>query len=360
MKHYNIPIFIPHLACPYRCIYCDQKIISAQRKVPTPDDIKQIIAEVLSTIPSSAEVEIAFFGGNFTAIDKDLQFLYLKAVQPYLQTGQVKGIRISTRPDCLDLSELDFLAENGVKVIELGIQSFCDEVLKASKRGYNSEKAVAACELIKKSGFKLGIQLMPGLPGDNRDRIITTTERTIELKPDMVRIYPTVVLAGTKLAEMMASGEYRPLTLAEAVEIAAEMFLRFQKNGIDVIRLGLHNGEDLQDEANIKGGAYHPALGELVEQAIFFKQTVALLKNYPYSLADNTGLLFAVNKKDISKFVGYKRQNLKALQDLLTTEALEIKGLESAERDWIGLSQEGNKDRYYVFSRKDFLDQYWQ
>jgi len=359
MRHYNIPIFIPHLACPFRCIFCDQKIISAQKKVPTPDDLQQIVARVLSTIPPSAEVEIAFFGGNFTAIDKERQGLYLKAVQPYLQRGQVKGIRVSTRPDCLDPSELAFLASYGVQVIELGIQSFCDEVLTASQRGYTAEKAAAACQLVKKSGFKLGIQLMPGLPGDNRERISATTERTIELKPDMVRIYPTVVLAGTELAEMMARGEYQPLTVEEAVEISADMFMRFQRQGIDVIRVGLHNGEDLQDEGNIKGGAYHPALGELVEQAVFYRQTLALLKSYPYSLVEGRPLLFTVNKKDISKFVGYRKRNLKALQPLLAAQAV-IKGVEATEGDWIALSQEGYEDRSYVLSRQDFLNRYWQ
>lgn len=358
MKHYNIPIFIPHLACPFRCIFCDQKIISAQKTVPTPQEINVTIRQYLSTIPRDAEVEIAFFGGSFTAIDKDLQYLYLHTVQPFLQKGQIKHIRISTRPDCIDQAELNFLRENGVGVIELGIQSFCDAVLMASKRGYRAETAVSACNLIKENGFKLGIQLMPGLPGDNWDKMIATTERTIALQPDMVRIYPTVVLAGTRLAEMMTAGEYRPLNLTEAIEISLEMFLRFQKNRIEVIRLGLHNGEDLQDETNIMGGAYHPALGELVEQAAFYKQTVMAIKNYPYPLENN--LVFKVNKKDISKFIGYKKQNIINLKGILSSHAFRIKGGDTPERNWISINQEGFENRHYVFTRPSFLEQYWR
>ena len=186
MRHYNIPVFLPHLGCPFKCIFCDQEKIASKDKIPSIDDVKNIIEEHLATIPrDKTEVELAFFGGNFTAIEKGLQREYLSAVGPYMVENRIDSIRISTRPDFIDEPTLTFLQKKGVKTIELGVQSLNDGVLKTSKRGYQAEDVFKASHLIKARGFRLGIQLMLGLPGDNRSLAEETTVAVISLRPDM-------------------------------------------------------------------------------------------------------------------------------------------------------------------------------
>jgi histone acetyltransferase (RNA polymerase elongator complex component) len=260
MRHYNIPIFIPHLGCPFDCIYCDQKKIAAQVGVPAIGEVKETIDVHLSTIPADAEVEVAFFGGSFTAVDKGLQAQYLEAVQDYIKDGRVAGIRLSTRPDFINQDILDFLAFYGVKTIELGVQSMDDGVLQASARSYTSADVIKSSRLIRQRQFDLGVQLMIGLPGDNRQLDIETTRRVIDLHPRQVRIYPTLVISGTHLQTMLDRGDYRPLSLQEAIDTCKEMSLMFQAHHIRVIRMGLYPGEGLRSPGVVAAGPFHPQL----------------------------------------------------------------------------------------------------
>lgn len=354
-RHYNIPVFLPHAACPFRCVFCDQHLITAQKNVPSPQEVNGILRETLSTIPEGAEVEAAFFGGSFTALDAAVQESYLAVVQPWLASGRIQSIRVSTRPDCIDEETLQRLARYHVKVIELGVQSFDAEVLRASGRGYTPETAEAACRSIREAGFLLGVQLMPGLPQDTLEKCMASARKTVELRADMVRIYPTVVLKGTALARMMADGRYEALSVERAVEIAKEMRLLFDRAQIPVIRLGLYAGEDLQNAENICGGAFHPALGELVEQKIFLEQTEMLLEEYRRTEPAAAPLVFYVNRRDLSKFMGQKRKNRQMLQKKCGGCAMRIQGIETNERDWVGIGPEGIGQPVYRLTRTEYL-----
>lgn len=357
MRHYNIPIFIPHQGCPFQCVYCDQKIIASQRKVPTVEDMTETIESHLATIPADgAEVEIAFFGGSFTAIDRKVQEEYLQAAAPYLSSGRVVGLRLSTRPDCIDEEILEFLNRWGVKTIELGVQSLSDQVLKTSARGYQAADVFKACRLIKQQGFKLGIQLMVGLPGDNYERDIETTRRTIELNPDMVRIYPTVVIASTPLDEAYRRGKYIPLSLEEAIAASKDMYLMFARAGIRVIRMGLQPGEELSREGAVAAGPFHPSMGELVQQEVFKDQARLLLEDYLGRFGRPEGLILWVNPRDISRMVGQHRSNIRFLTNHFDFEAITVIPSDIMERNQVGISRLEQREPEMSLNRSRFLE----
>ncbi|MEN6350120.1 MAG: radical SAM protein [Syntrophomonas sp.] len=355
MKHINIPIFVPHLGCPFTCIFCNQRSITAQHNVPDQAGIVAIIEEHLQTIPCGNEVEVAFFGGNFTAIDKTLQGYYLNAVSPYLQKGKINSIRISTRPDCISAPDLEYLAGRGVGTIELGVQSFSDEVLKASLRGYLCDDVFKACHLIKQQGLKLGIQLMIGLPGDTCRLDMESTGKAVSLGPDMVRIYPTLVIKGTALQNMYEQGIYKPLGLPEAIHITADMFLQFQKENIPVIRMGLQPGEELRSEGTVIVGPFHPAFGELVEQEVFRRQALQAIRIF-YSGGNCRDILIFVHPQDISKMTGNKRANLLYLKESLKLESLKICPSGEMERDSIGVGGINDPTPAVFLNRMEFIN----
>jgi len=356
MRHYNIPIFIPHLGCPYDCIYCDQKKISAQMQVPGADEMISTIEQHLQTIPPHAEVELAFFGGNFTAIEPELQKEYLRMIQPYLESGRIKGIRVSTRPDCIDADNLEMLKSYGVKTIELGVQSLNDEVLHLSARKYRAEDVYKSSALIHERGVRLGIQLMVGLPGDNYARDIETVKETIKLAPQMVRIYPTLVIAGTELDHMWMEGKYQDLALEEAVRICKDMLLIFSAANIAVIRMGLYLGEELRSEGVVKAGPFHPAFGELVEQAIFRDQAIMAIKRHTERFGPSQSLYLYVNERDLSKMLGKQRTNLAYLQQALELHSLQVKTQPGNFRNWIGISNSQSNAEVFVLTRQQFID----
>ncbi|MDD4548154.1 MAG: radical SAM protein [Syntrophomonadaceae bacterium] len=357
MRHYNIPVFIPHMGCPFRCIFCNQNKIASQAQIPEVSDVEHIVEQHLATIPrSETDIEIAFFGGSFTAISKDLQQQYLAAVNPYLKSGRVQGIRLSTRPDYIDKEILDFLFSWGVTVIELGVQSMHEEVLKASRRGYETDDVLKACKLIKEYGFKLGIQLMIGLPGDNYYRDMETTEQVLSINPDMIRIYPTLVVASTYLATLYHNGEYIPLELDEAIEISKDMLIQFQKKDIDVIRIGLQPSEDLRSEGTVIAGPFHPSFGELVEQAIFKDQAELAITSFLAGDKAYNDIVLYSNKRDISKLIGCRKSNIAYLGKKFGLTKIQVKTLEKQERDWVGISElPGNYPRQ-VISRTDYIN----
>lgn len=328
MKHVNIPIFIPQLGCPHQCIFCNQKKISAQTAIPTAKQVQDYIREYLRKIGNlPCEVEIAYFGGSFTGLPIEQQRTYLEAARPFLHHPLVTGIRISTRPDYIDEAGLDFLSEKGVVTIELGVQSFVDCVLQASGRLYTAQQAVQACKMIKAKQIRLGIQAMVGLPEDNYQHAMATAETIASLRPDMVRIYPTLVIKDTPLERMFYQRTYRPLFLPEAVEICADMRNLICRQGIRIIRMGLQPNEELRG-GNVVAGPFHPAFGELVEQANFYRLANCLLEAHRTDYGLQTHLEVVVNPRDISKMIGYKRENITKLSQIWQVE-LTVVGRES-------------------------------
>lgn len=321
----NIAIFVPHLGCPFRCSFCQQQHISAVNSPPSLESVREIIDTALTTIPDGTHVEIAFFGGTFTSIPLQSQTAYLDCARTYLESGQVQGIRISTRPDDINTVKLGLLKHYGVTTVELGVQSLDKEVLLLSQRGYSPEVVAPACDMVKQAGLRLGIQLMVGLPGDDPAKDLATTNAVIDLKPDMVRIYPTLVITGTELEQYLRQGRYVPLTLNEAVDITALMYCRFAQASIPVIRMGLHPGEDLQQPDTIVAGPFHPAFGEMVLQRIAYHQTLMLLDNYRKKYGMTTSPVLYCVPRELSQFTGWKRSNIEKLATHFGLSDLQLK-----------------------------------
>ena len=264
MKHANVALFVPHKGCKHACSFCNQTTISGANAAPTPDDVRRACEiAVNSQKCNPEESEIAFFGGSFTAIERDYMRALLAAALPYIQGGFFRGVRISTRPDCINREILSELKDFGVTSIELGAQSMSDAVLYANRRGHTANDVRRASRLICEAGFSLGLQMMTGLYLSDDETDLRSAEELIALQPDCVRIYPTVVLEGTHLAALYKSGDYTPQTLDSAVPLCAKLLLRFHEAGIPVIRLGLHSGGNVED--GYLAGAYHPAFRELCE-----------------------------------------------------------------------------------------------
>lgn len=310
MKHGNISIFVPHLGCPNQCSFCDQHMITGQVSAPCGADVVQAVEQALSgSYAAGAEMEIAFFGGSFTAIPYEYMEELLQAAAPYIRAGRVKGIRVSTRPDCVDSHVLSVLKSYGVSAVELGAQSMDNEVLRLNRRGHTAEDVARASALVQSFGFSLGLQMMTGLYGSSRESDLATGQAFLRLRPDTVRIYPTVVLKQTYLAQLMEQGLYRPQSLEEAVEVCAKLLLLFEGASVPVIRMGLHSSESLQ--LSMVGGAYHPAFRELVENKIYLDKALEALKNCPKG-----NVIIYVAPGCVSKMAGQKRRNLILLERL--------------------------------------------
>ena len=308
-KHFNIPLFIPELACPFQCIYCNQKKITGRLKIPLPEEIDKIIIDHLNTIPENdSEIEVAFFGGNFTGLQFSEQEGFLKLVQPYIKTGRISGIRLSTRPDYINEEVLKLLKRYNVKTIELGAQSMDDGVLKLSKRGHTVRDTETASAMILKAGFSLGLQMMIGLPGDTLGKSVFTAEKFIELGADNTRIYPALVIKDTKMEKMYEEGKYQPLTLKEAVRWSKKLLLIFEKANVKVIRVGLHPSEGLLSGEELVAGPFHPSFRELVLTEIWNN----LLK--PLLDSDKTGEIeIHVAPGQLNYAIGYEGRNKKML-----------------------------------------------
>lgn len=274
-KHAIIPIFIPHLGCPCQCVFCNQQKITARTKAVSTDEVRETVERYLSTLADldPSEIEIAFYGGSFTAIPIDAQTAYLEVANEYIDQGRVSSLHISTRPDCIDEGILSNLKRYNVSTIELGVQSFSDEVLRLSKRGHDSDTARKAARLIKERGFKLGIQLMIGLPGDSLESCIYSARETVALSPELARLYPTLVIDGTELYDMYEDGSYEALCKEEALLLTKEMYEILHKAGINIMRVGLKSTDIIggSDLSAINGGTYHPAFRQLVEGEIAYE-----------------------------------------------------------------------------------------
>lgn len=276
----------------------------------TPEKAEIYIDECVKTLPEDALCSVAFFGGSFTAIDKDLQESFLKAAEKHIKSGKISYIRISTRPDCISKENLSMLYSYGVRAIELGVQSTDDKVLSLANRGCSVEDTRNAVKLIKEhGGFELGLQMMTGLPGDTREKTMKTAKDIIAFGADTTRIYPTLVIENSKLCDMYKKGEYTPLTLDEAVDRCADLYELFYENGVSVLRMGLMASDEIsENSASVLAGPVHSAFGELVHSRIFLKRIL------PHAEGKKT-LSVYVNPKDISKALGNKKSNIKYILD---------------------------------------------
>lgn len=309
--HYIIPIFVPDLGCSHQCVFCNQKKITGLHDVPSAQKVEEIIAKYLDTIPLDNGItkEVAFYGGSFTAVDPTLQKELLTPAYQALTMGQINGIRISTRPDAISEEIMALLSSYGVNTVELGVQSMDEVVLAMSGRGHTSRDVLRATVFIKSWGMNLGFQLMVGLPGDTEEKDIYSAAELIALKPDMVRIYPCLVLKDTPLADLYKSGVYRPLTVGEAVNNCKKLLLVFEKAGINVIRIGLQPSEQINLKGDVIAGPYHPAFRELVESSL-------ALDLVEYLLAVRAGIKVAkkivleVPEEDISITRGHNADNV--------------------------------------------------
>lgn len=316
-KQYIIPIFVPHLGCPNDCIFCNQKSISGQKKNMTKEEAKKIIDDYLENIKNEeAQVEIAFYGGSFTAIEKEKQEDLLQVAYEYIQSGQVESIRISTRPDCIDRETLKMLKKYKVKTIELGVQSANDYILDRANRGHTFEDVKKASKMIRWNGFKLGHQMMVGLPESTRIDEINTAKALIKLKPKMVRIYPVLVVKNTELEKEYQEGNYQPLSVVQAVEVCKEIVRIFADKKIDIIRIGLQNTDEISDPKNtsseVVAGPYHPAFRQLVESAMWYDAIVGKIKKLNAKVKE---VEVSVNPIDANNVIGHKKENVLKLKD---------------------------------------------
>lgn len=316
-KQYIIPIFVPHLGCPNDCIFCNQKSISGQKENMTKEKAKKIIDDYLESIKNEeAEIEIAFYGGSFTAIETKLQEELLEIAYEYIKNGKVEAIRISTRPDCINKEILKRLKKYKVKTIELGVQSANDYILKRTNRGHTFADVKKASRMIRWNGFKLGHQMMVGLPESTRIDEINTAKALIKLKPKMVRIYPVLVVKNTKLEKEYQEGKYEPVPLVQAVEICKELVRMFADKNIEIIRVGLQSTDEIAEPGNEKSevvaGPYHPAFRQLVESAMWYDAIVGKIKKLNVKVKE---VEVTVNPVDSNNVIGHKKENILKLKD---------------------------------------------
>lgn len=304
IKHHNIPIFLPEESCPHRCIFCDQHKISGTVEVPSPKDVREIIETHLSTIKNRKYTDIAFFGGSFTGMSLEMQEEYLKIAFQYIKNESVRSIRLSTRPDYIDEENLNLLKNYGVRTIELGAQSFDDEVLKMSNRGHTAAKTIEASQLIKEKGFQLGLQMMIGLPGDTEVKSLHTASEIIRLGANNTRIYPTLILKNTALARMFKEEKYKPMSIEKAVSLTKKIMLMFEKGNVKILRVGLHPSEELDCSKSLIAGPYHPSFKGLV---LTERWADIFCADFPKTKLKELHL--HINPLQINYAIGYKSQN---------------------------------------------------
>ncbi len=325
MKHINVALFVVHKGCPHTCSFCNQRSISGSQKDITAEDVHRAAQTAIASLSGeqAAGGEIAFFGGSFTMVERSYMLSLLEAAYEYVQKGIFKGIRISTRPDGISAEVCEILKKYGVTAVELGAQSLDDRVLELNERGHTARQVENACRMLKDYGFELGLQMMTGLYGSEDADSIETAEKIVALAPETVRIYPTVVIKGTKLHSFMLSGEFAPKGIPETVDLCAKLIPMFENAGIKIIRVGLHSGGGVEE--SFAGGAYHPALRELCEGRIYYNIALEKLKK----LGEGRYIL-GVSSKEISKMTGQKKENLLRLRE---------KGYECSVKGQEGLSK---------------------
>ncbi|THB74440.1 MAG: radical SAM protein [Desulfobulbaceae bacterium] len=308
-----IPFFIQHQGCPHRCLFCDQHAVTGNVEA-TSENIQQqltkTIEQWLGFRKDNHPVQLAFYGGSFTCLDEQVQQTLLQGAEPFLQDGSIESVRVSTRPDCLSPEICDYLRVHGVKTVEVGVQSMDDQVLQKVARGHRADDSVQAVKILKQSGLRVGVQLLPGLPGETTSSFGAGVKKVIGLEPDFVRLYPLLVLQGTGLADLYKHSRWRPLSLNRAITLVRKARAAFIECNIPVIRMGLQPSAEL--EQNLLAGPYHPAFGELVVSREWYLRAREVLSRN----SGATAVTFVVSNRDCSAFLGPKRQNLQRLSHL--------------------------------------------
>jgi histone acetyltransferase (RNA polymerase elongator complex component) len=310
-----IPVFIMNDGCPHRCIFCNQSVTAGNySSILTKDRFEKIVNSYLnSNSDNNRRIEIAFYGGNFTGLRRLLQENYLSWANYYFQKGLIQGIRISTRPDYINDEILSLLNKYNVSVVELGAQSFVDDVLAHAQRGHDAACIEKAVKLIKEYSILSSLHLMIGLPKDTNDGFLYSLKKTVELKPDMVRINPTLVLKNTTLVHQYLQGDYTPLSLKNAVDQCRIAFEILSAAGITIIRFGLHITEEMKIEGSVLAGPMHESLGSVVLSSFFYHKTLELLNNIPQNVDE---LHLKISSSDESVFRGWRNQNVSSIKNL--------------------------------------------
>lgn len=324
-RHYIIPIFVPHFGCPHDCVFCNQKRITGLSTNVTPGEVESIIKDHLATFKPDSTVEVAFFGGSFTAIDMNIQKQLLEIPYKYKRDGLIHAIRMSTRPDAIDDEILANLREYSVDTIELGVQSLDDEVLFASGRGHTGEDVYKASDLIKSYGFNLGLQMMVGLPMDGMDKNLYTAKEFIKLSPYCVRIYPTLIIKDTFLEKLYLNNKYSPLTLEEAIDVCSILLMLYEINNVHVIRVGLQPTENIQLGKDVLAGPFHPAFRQMVESNIFRIVMDRYIKRKNI-VTKGKELIIESNKSKVSSIAGQKSSNIKYFKEKYNLAGMKIYG----------------------------------
>lgn len=329
-----IPVFVPHLGCPGACVFCDQSKITGKARPAGAEDVEKAVREA-GLRPGERERQLAFYGGSFTAIPEEQQLELLEAARQARRRGEIDSIRLSTRPDAIDEKVLSRLRTYGVETVELGAQSMDERVLALSGRGHSAQDVRRASRTLREAGFSLVLQMMTGLPGDSGAESLETARQIAALRPDGVRIYPTVIVRGTALERLWREGRYREHTVEDAVELCAQIVPVFQRAGIPVIRLGLNPTEELSGGEAV-GGAYHPALGELVLSRMLLHEERALLAG----IEPGCRVVLGIGQNRLSQALGQHRENVTRLREEFSLETLCIRPLERKNQELCLISVE--------------------
>ncbi len=328
-----IPVFIPHSGCPHCCVFCNQALITGSKTpLPGPEDIDRIIGQYLPYKGKRTRVELAFFGGNFLGLSPGKITELLEMARFYVDRGQIQGIRFSTRPDTVTPGNLDLIRDHDISLVELGVQSMDDTVLKLAGRGHTSDQTRKALSLLKGCGIPWGIQVMVGLPGETRENLVLGARELAAFRPDTARIYPLLVLKGSPLAGWYAKGAYCPLTLDQAVERAKGIYLAFIREGVKVIRMGLQASEMMADDSLVLAGPWHPAFGHLVLSSVFYDRAVAKIEG---EQAKNNGgqIILRVHPRSESRLRGDKNRNLRLLGERFPGLTFRVEAREDLSED---------------------------
>ena len=336
-RPFIVPVFIPHAGCPHRCVFCNQRGTTGKGEaIPATDELHSAITRFLKFKKDPARyTEISFYGGNFLGLPAQEAIRLMEACTPYIHRGMAQGIRFSTRPDTIDAQRMALISDFPVTTIELGVQSMRDSVLKACRRGHTVSQVREAVALLKQTPRRIGLQMMVGLPGDTLSSSLATGRHIADLEPDFVRIYPTLVLKGSVLADWYATGRYAPLSLEEAVDIVKALYRHFAERRINVIRMGLQATEGLDNRSDMVAGPYHPAFGELVLAALW-------LSAMRTAMSDNTipqgPVTITLHPRLVSRVQGYRCSNLNALRDEFSVPAFALSTTDDLPLDEIRMN----------------------
>ncbi len=322
-KPFIIPIFIPHYGCPHQCIFCNQKAITGtSNAIPSANEIHAIVDEFLGYKRKNRTwTEVSFFGGNFLGLAPDRIQQLLDPVVSFAKSKKIDGIRFSTRPDTIDKDQLNLISPYPISTVELGVQSMINPVLKKAGRGHTAEDTIKAVSLLKQKKYQIGLQMMTGLPGDNDELCLESAGHIIALQPDFVRIYPTLVINGSPLANLYQKGKYQPMSIEKCVAQLKRLYLLFQENHINVIRMGLQASEELDDLTTVLAGPYHPALGHMVFSKIFLDSAAKKIKE---KTSSNDAVTLTVHPRSLSRMQGLNKKNIDTLKQMFDIRQLDL------------------------------------